>query len=379
MVKKIGILGSTGSIGTKALKIAQHLPDQLKVTALAARCNVDLLEQQARLFRPEVVALWDKDKALELQKRLPNMEVLAGEEGIDALAIHGCFDLLLVAINSAAAIQPTLRAIEAEKAIALASKEVLVSAGQLIVERSKELGISLIPVDSEHTALFQCLKGDKRADVYRMILTASGGPFREKKIEELAAVRIKDALAHPNYQMGAKVTIDSSTLMNKGLEMIEAHHLYEVPVDQIEVVIHPEQYIHCMVEFVDGSIIAQLSEPDMLLPIQYALTYPQRHSSPLPPFDFQRMQRWNFAPADTDRFRCLALAYAAAREGGSMPCFMNAANEQLVSRFLEGEISWLSIGQKLETLMQHHSAIHTLSLEAILAVDAMARELAIGI
>ena len=379
MVKKIGILGSTGSIGTKALAIARHLPDQLKVTAIAARSNIDLLEEQAREFQPEVVAVWEKDKALELQKRLPSIPVLAGAEGMDALSVHECVDTLLVSINGAVAIEPTLKAIEARKAIALASKEVLVSAGKLVVERAKALDVSLVPVDSEHTALFQCLKGEKRADVGRLILTASGGPFREKKASEFASISIEEALSHPNYTMGAKVTIDSSTLMNKGLEMIEAHHLYEVDVDQIEVVVHPEQYIHSMVEFVDGSIMAQLSEPDMLLPIQYALTYPERTTSPLPSFDFQRALTWNFSPADTDRFRCLALAYAAAREGGSMPCFMSAANEQLVSRFLEGEISWLSIGQKLESLMEQHSTIHTLSLEALLAVDAMAREQAIGI
>jgi 1-deoxy-D-xylulose-5-phosphate reductoisomerase len=379
MVIKIGILGSTGSIGTKALAIARHLPHELKVTAIAARSNIDLLEEQAREFQPEVVAVWDMDKALELQKRLPGLPVLAGAEGMGALAVHDGVDTLLVSINGAAAIEPTLKAIEARKSIALASKEVLVSAGKLVVERANELGVSLVPVDSEHTALFQCLKGEKRADVGRMILTASGGPFREKKASEFASIGIKEALAHPNYTMGAKVTIDSSTLMNKGLEMIEAHHLYGVDVDQIEVVIHPEQYIHSMVEFVDGSIMAQLSEPDMLLPIQYALTYPKRSASPLPPFDFQRALTWNFAPADTDRFRCLALAYAAAREGGSMPCFMSAANEELVSRFLEGEISWLSIGQKLESLMEQHSTIHTLSLEALLAVDRLAREQAIGI
>ncbi|NGX45933.1 MAG: 1-deoxy-D-xylulose 5-phosphate reductoisomerase [Chlamydiae bacterium] len=379
MIKKIGILGSTGSIGTKALAIARHLPDQLKVTAIAAKSNIDLLEEQAREFQPEVVAVWEKDKALELQKRLPSIPVLAGAEGMDALAVHECVDTLLVSINGAVAIEPTLKAIEARKAIALASKEVLVSAGKLVVERAKALDVSLVPVDSEHTALFQCLKGEKRADVGRLILTASGGPFREKKASEFASIGIEEALSHPNYTMGAKVTIDSSTLMNKGLEMIEAHHLYEVDVDQIEVVVHPEQYIHSMVEFVDGSIMAQLSEPDMLLPIQYALTYPERSSSALPPFDFQRALTWNFSPADTDRFRCLALAYAAAREGGSMPCFMSAANEQLVSRFLEGEISWLSIGQKLESLMEQHSTIHTLSLEALLAVDSMAREQAIGI
>lgn len=373
MAKRIGILGSTGSIGQKALIVAQHLPDELTVTALAAKSNIDLLEQQAKLFSPKVVAVWDEKKALELQKRIPRIPVLSGQEGICAISTHSDVDLLLSSIYGFEGVLPTLLALEAGKQVALANKEALVAGGILVTEASRKGGASLIPVDSEHTALFQCLVGEDRSTARRMILTASGGPFRTYSAEQLSRVGITDALKHPNYKMGAKVTIDSSTLMNKGLELIEAHFLYNMPIDQIEVVVHPEQVIHSMVEFCDGSIMAQMGEPDMLIPVQYALTYPERKRGILPPFDFTKFPALHFYPADTDRFRCLSLAYSSLRSGGSMPCFLNAANEVLVHRFLSKEIGWLDIGRKLEKLMEGHSVIQPKTYDDLVAIDGLAR------
>lgn len=373
-MKRIGILGSTGSVGKNALQIVRHLKEELSVTALAARTNSDLLLAQAREFHPKIVALWDKKRALELAKKLPGIEVLAGSEGIAAFAAEGPFDLLLSAIAGAEGIVPTLRALEQGITVALANKEALVAAGSLVMELVRKKKSNLIPVDSEHTALFQCLKGEPSSAVHRIILTASGGPFREHTLQQLGLVTIEEALCHPNYRMGPKVTIDSSTLMNKGLEMIEAHHLYGIAPSQIEVVVHPEQVIHSFVEFVDGSILAQLSEPDMLLPIQYALTYPRRLKSPLSFFDFQKYQKFEFCSVDRTRFRCLDLAYHALKIGGSMPCYMNAANEALVSRFLDKEIEWMEIGEKLDHLMQNHQVEYFLSLEKVLSIDAQARQ-----
>jgi len=379
MTKKIAVLGSTGSIGENALKVAAHFPDQFQVTALAAKSNIDLLEKQASLFKPEVVAVWDEEKALELQKRLPKIPVLAGQEGVIAVAIHDSSDLLLSAISGFEGVLPTLRAIETKKNIALANKEVLVAAGKLVMELCAKNEVDLIPVDSEHTALFQCLKGEKKGDVGRIILTASGGPFREYSRERLENVDIKQALTHPNYHMGAKVTIDSSTLMNKGLEMIEAHFLYGISTSSIEILVHPEQIIHCMVEFLDGSILAQMSEPDMLIPIQYALTYPERRKGMIEPLDFSKCSALHFSTPDTDKFRCLDLAYASLEEGGSMPCFMNAANETLVQRFLKQEIKWLEIGHKLENLMEKHQVATPQNFEELHNIDKEARKLALSI
>lgn len=375
-MKKIGILGSTGSVGKKALQVIQHLSNELRVVTLAAKSNIDLLEIQAKMFSPELVAVWDENQAIKLQKRLPHIPVLGGEEGVIAVATHSSVDLLLSAISGFSGILPTLRALEAKKNIALANKEVLVAAGELVIEQVKKNHIHLIPVDSEHTALFQCIQGEKKTDIRKMVLTASGGPFREYSHEMLKTVNIHQALSHPNYKMGSKVTIDSSTLMNKGLELIEAYYLYDVPIDKIEVVVHQEQVIHSFVEFIDGSILAQLCEPDMFIPIQYALTYPERKPGILPPFDFVKYSTLHFSKADTDRFRCLALAYHALREGGSMPCFMNAANEVLVGRFLQNEIGWLEIGQKLERLMHQYQVEKTNDFAHLMNVDAEARDLA---
>lgn len=375
-MKRIGILGSTGSIGKGALQVIQHLKENFQVTALAAKSNIDLLEAQAKIFCPEIVAVWDKEKARELQKRLPAIPVLGGEEGVVAVATHSSVDLLLSAISGFEGVLPTLKALEAKKPIALANKEALVAAGKLVLELAEANGVEIIPVDSEHTAILQCLKGENRKDVRRIILTASGGPFREFTLGQLAHIDVGAALAHPNYRMGEKVTIDSSTMMNKGLEMIEAHYLYGTAVEQIEVVIHKEQVIHSMVEFIDGSIMAQMGEPDMLIPIQVALTHPERKKGILKPYDFTKGQTLNFAPWDRDKYLCLELAYLSLREGGSMPCFMNGANEVLVERFLRKEIGWLEISQKLATLMEDHRVAIPKKYEDLASIDDEARQLA---
>lgn len=377
MLKKVAILGSTGSIGKNALKVAANLKERIKVVALAARSNIELLEEQAREFSPQVIAVFDKEKALLLQKRLPHIQVLGGMEGLCEAAAWADVDTVVSAFVGAAGILPTAAAIEAGKRIALANKEVLVAAGAYIVPLAKKHGVALIPVDSEHNAIFQCLNHEEPESVRRLILTSSGGPFRGWTPEQLKEVTLEKALKHPNFAMGAKITIDSSTLMNKGLEVIEAYWLFGVNLDQIEVLIHPQQKIHSMLEFIDGSILAQMSEPDMLLPIQYAITYPERCQGMLEPYDFVRNNRLDFLQPDRSTFRCLDLAYEAIKEGGTLPCFMNAVNEVLVGKFLNREIGWSDISTKLEALMASHQTSHNLDLASILAVDQLAREQAL--
>lgn len=338
-MRQLAILGSTGSIGRNCLAVARHLgKEQVSVVALAAGHNIDLLEQQVQEFNPQLVAVYDPEQARELQRRLPNTTIIAGMEGLDAVAVHEQANLVISAISGAIGLRPTLSAIKAGKNIGFANKEVLVSGGELVMSLVRKHGIELIPIDSELTAIFQCLKGESSKTVQRILITASGGPFRNFTDEQLDTVTIDHALNHPNYRMGPKVTIDSSTLMNKGLEMIEAHWLFQVPLDKIEIVVHPQQIIHGMVEFTDNSMLAHMCDPDMLVPIQYAITYPKRYEGSLPPFDFLRNNTLQFAIPDMSKFRCLKLAYEAARSGGSFPCFMNAANEILVHRFLKQEI-----------------------------------------
>lgn len=378
-MKVLAILGSTGSIGQNCLAVAKHLgKDFVRVGALAARDNIDLLEQQAKEFLPKLVAVYDLEKAHELQRRLPNTIVLGGMEGLEAVAVYNEANLIISAISGAIGLVPTIAAIKAGKNIGFANKEVLVSGGELVMSLVKKHGIDLIPIDSELTAIFQCLKNEPSKVVQRILITASGGPFRNHTSEQLNNVTVEHALNHPNYRMGPKVTIDSSTLMNKGLEMIEAHWLFQVSLDKIEIVVHPQQIVHGMVEFIDNSILAQMCNPDMLVPIQYAITYPQRLGGSLPPFDFLKNSTLQFSLPDLDRFRCLKLAYEAVRSGGSSPCYMNAANEILVHRFLNKEIAWKDIANNLEKLMQRHSAKPICSLQDILAVDQMAREEAKG-
>lgn len=373
MSKKITILGSTGSIGTSTLQVIDHLGDEYQVSALVAHANIDVLEGQIRKYRPSCVAVYDEKAAKKLKERLPAQKILQGPEGVVEAAAYSESDIVISAIAGTLGLAPTIAAIKAGKTIALANKEALVSGGSYVVELAQSKGVSLIPVDSEHSALFQCLQGNRHQDVRRLILTASGGPFRSHSLEQLQAITPEQALKHPNWSMGPKVTIDSSTLMNKGLELIEAYWLFKVPLERIEVVIHPQSVIHSMVEYCDGSILAQMSEPSMLVPIQYALTYPARQEGILKPFDFIRYQKLEFSYPDFSKFRALALAIEAIKKGQSYSCFMNAANEVLVGRFLKGDFGWLQIAEKLETLMDRHAPQPLHSLEEILTVDNMAR------
>lgn len=374
-MKKISILGSTGSIGSSTLKAALHLgPEEIKVSALAAHSNIDSLEKQINVHNPELVAVYDKQKALELQKRLPHIEVLGGMEGIEAVAAYSGSDMVISAISGTLGLLPTYRAIEHGKTVGLANKEALVSGGALLTRLAKEKNVAIIPLDSEHNAIFQCLKQEKLSQVCRLILTASGGPFRLYSMDDLKQVTVEKALKHPTWNMGPKNTIDSSTLMNKGLEIIEAHWLFNIPVEQIEVVVHPQSIIHSMVEFVDNSILAQLSQPSMIIPIQYALTYPERKSGLFPKFDFTQYSKLEFCSPDFEKFLCLALAYKALKAGDSYPGYMNAANEALVKQFIERKISWLEIGTKLERLMDQHQPMTLKSIDDVLALDIIARE-----
>lgn len=379
MRKKIALLGSTGSIGTSALQVARHLSENLEIVALAAKSNIDLLEKQAREFTPQLIAVYEPLAARDLQRRLPHIPVLAGMDGLKAVASFVEADYALLAMTGSVGLVPAIAAIQARKQIGLANKETLVCAGELVSGMARKYNVQLIPVDSEHCALFQCLQGEKTQSVRRLILTASGGPFRNKTDAELERVTMEEAMAHPNYRMGPKVTVDSSTLFNKGLEMIEARWLYDIDPHRIEAVIHPQQQIHSCVEFIDGSILAQMSEPDMLLPIQYALTYPERKPGLMPPYDFLKNGTFTFFPPDKDKFRCLRLAIESLKAGKSYSCFLNAANEVLVDRFLKGHISWIEIGVKLEKLISSHQPQNLLTLEAILEVDGLAREKASGV
>lgn len=372
-MKRIAILGSTGSIGRNALEVVRHLKSRFQVVALAARENIDLLEQQALEFQPTLIAVFHPDKAYELQKRLPHHTVLAGMEGLRAVAAYEKAEMVISAIVGTLGLQPTIEAIVAGKQIGLANKEALVSGGALVMQLVKKHGVQLIPIDSEHSAIFQCLNGEKHSTIRRLVITSSGGPFRTWTDEQLEKITVAQALKHPTWNMGPKITIDSSTLMNKGLEVIEAYWLFNVELDKIEVVIHPQSIIHSLVEFNDYTLLAQMGVPTMIVPIQYAMTYPERCPGMLEPFDFAANGKLEFA-IPNKKFRCLTLAYEAIRQGGSLPCYMNAANEVLVQRFLAGEISWCDISLQLEHLMSQHSIQAVDNLESILAVDAQARE-----
>ncbi len=371
-MKKLIILGSTGSIGLSTLDIVDHLKNDFTVVALAARSNINELEKQIRKYHPKLVAVFDPKQAMELKKRVSGVEIVSGMEGLNQAASFSEGDMVVSAISGTMGLEPTYHALKAGKKIALANKEVLISGGSFIMSQAADGQI--MTVDSEHSALFQCLVGEKKEEVRRLILTASGGPFRNKSYQELEQVTVNCALNHPTWSMGPKITIDSSTLMNKGLEVIEAYHLFGI--SEIDVVIHPQSVIHSMVEFKDGSIKAQMSEPDMKLPIQYALTYPERKEGLLKPFDFTKFSKLEFFPPDTVKFKCLKLAFDALEEGDSFPGTLNAANEVLVERFLKEEISWIDIGNKLESLLARHNKCAITDLYAIKAVDESARELA---
>lgn len=366
-------MGSTGSIGTRTLQVVSHLEDELEIVALAAKSNVELLFQQAVRYRPKIIACFEEEKALALRKKLPHIPIVSGVEGLSEIACFSEADFVMLAMSGSMGLLPAISAIKAQKQIGLANKEVMISAGELIANLAREKKVQILPVDSEHSTLFQCLLNEDRKKVRRLILTASGGPFREKSEEELKRVGLQEAMTHPNFSMGAKVTIDSSTLMNKGLEMIEARWLFDIEPERIEAIIHPEQRVHSFVEFIDGSMKALFSEPDMLFPIQYALTYPIRKQGILPPYDFQKNRTLSFYPPDPKKFLCLQLAIESMRLGKSYPCFLNAANEVLVEKFLRKEISWIEIGQKLEKLISSHDPQNLLTLEATIEIDLAAR------
>ena len=369
-MKKIAILGSTGSIGTQTLEIVRTNGD-LEVTALAAGNNIDLLEQQVREFRPKLAAVWKEERAAELKSRVRDMdiEIVSGMDGLLSVAAVPESEILVTAIVGMIGILPTIEAIKAGKDIALANKETLVTAGHIIMPLAKERGVSILPVDSEHSAIFQSLQGGQRKALHKILLTASGGPFRGKKREELKNIQVEDALKHPNWEMGRKITIDSSTMVNKGLEVIEAKWLFGVTVDQIQVVVQPQSIIHSMVEYEDGAVIAQLGTPDMKLPIQYALYYPERRYLPGDRLDFAALQQITFEKPDMETFYGLKLAYEAGRRGGSLPTVLNAANERAVAMFLDRKIGYLQIPEIIQACMENHKNIENPTVEEILKTE----------
>ncbi len=369
-MKHVAIIGSTGSIGTQTLEIARWNQD-IKICALSAGRNIDLLEKQAREFRPEIVGLWDEKLAEELKDRLKDMDirVVSGMDGLIEIAEYKTSDILVTAIVGMIGIRPTVAAIKAGKDIALANKETLVTAGHIIMPLAKEKGVSILPVDSEHSAIFQSLQGNTHDSIEKILLTASGGPFRGKNREFLKHVKLEDALKHPNWSMGRKITIDSATMVNKGLEVIEAKWLFDVAPENIQVVIQPQSIIHSMVEYKDGAVIAQLGTPDMKLPIQYALFYPERRYMPGDRLDFTKLSSIVIETPDMDTFLGLRYAYEAIGIGGSMPTVFNAANEYAVKQFLDRKIDFLDIYDIIRASMDHHKLIENPDIDEILATE----------
>jgi len=369
-IKKIAILGSTGSIGTQTLEIVRANPD-LQVLALSAGGNVDLLEKQIREFKPVLAGVWSEEGAADLRSRVADLpvKIVSGIDGLLEVATLDAVEVLVTAIVGMIGIRPTIAAIEAGKDIALANKETLVCAGHIIMPLAEKCGVSILPVDSEHSAIFQSLNGEPADKIEKILLTASGGPFRGKTREELAGMQVEDALKHPNWSMGRKITIDSSTLVNKGLEVMEAKWLFGVDLDRIEVVVHPQSIIHSAVQFVDGAIMAQLGAPDMKLPIQYALYYPDRRPMDGKRVNFFELGQMTFEKPNTEVFTGLALAYEAAKTGGSLPTVYNAANEKAVELFLNKKISYLQITELIEACMKAHRVIENPSVEEILTSE----------
>ena len=370
-MKKIAILGSTGSIGTQTLEVVRENGD-IEVQGIAAGSNIRLLEKQIREFHPRIAAVWSKEKAGELKACISDTDtkVVSGMDGLLEVSTLGDTEILVTAIVGMIGIRPTIEGIKAGKDIALANKETLVTAGHIIMPLARENRVSILPVDSEHSAIFQSLQGNEQKALHKILLTASGGPFRGKKEEELLNIRVEDALKHPNWAMGQKITIDSSTMVNKGLEVIEAKWLFGVDVDQVQVVVQPQSIIHSMVEYVDGAIMAQLGTPDMKLPIQYALYYPKRRFLPGERIDFWSLGKLDFEKPDMDTFYGLKLAYDAGRKGGTLPTVFNAANELAVRQFLNREIKYLEIVEIIEDCMQAHKNIDNPSLQEILDAEA---------
>ncbi|WP_369903014.1 1-deoxy-D-xylulose-5-phosphate reductoisomerase [Bacillus manliponensis] len=373
-MKNISLLGASGSIGTQTLDVLRAHQDQFRLVAFSVGRNIDFAVKVIEEFSPDLVSVQQEDDVVKLQAVSGNTKVVYGSEGLLAVALHAKAEVVVNAVVGSVGLLPTLRAIEAKKTIAIANKETLVTAGHLVMEAASQHGVPLLPVDSEHSAIFQCLNGEKQSQIDRLILTASGGSFRDKTREELHHVTVEDALRHPNWSMGSKITIDSATMMNKGLEVIEAHWLFNIPYEKIDVVLHKESIIHSMVEFQDSSVMAQLGSPDMRVPIQYALTYPDRftlsNSKPLNLWEFETL---HFEKMDMDRFRCLRFAYEAGKTGGSMPTVMNAANEAAVEAFLQRKIGFLAVEDLIEKAMHHHNVISRPSLENIQEIDVATR------
>lgn len=378
--KLISILGSTGSIGTQTLSIAREYKN-IQVKAITANSNIELLEEQAREFKPELVAVADEEKAKDLKIRLADtgIKVVSGKQGLIEAAVYPSVDTVVTAVVGISGLEPTIEAIKAGKDIALANKETLVTGGHIVTALAKEKNISILPVDSEHSAIFQSLMGNNQKEIKRILLTASGGPFYGKKRSELTNIRPEDALKHPNWNMGAKVTIDSSTLVNKGLEVIEAKWLFDIDIDKIKVLIHRQSIVHSMVEYVDNGIIAQLGAPDMRLPIQFALTYPNRLPMKENELDFAKFNQLTFDEPDTETFFALELAKKAGREGGSLPTVFNSADEAAVELFLKGKLSYMGISDAIQKAMEDIKNIQNPTLEQILQTDKLARELVYSI
>lgn len=372
-MKKIAILGSTGSIGTQTLDIIEQNPDKFTAAVLSCGTNIELLGKQIEKHKPALAVVSNEDDAVKMEKKYPHTEFLYGMEGLVAAAAKTDCDMVLNSLIGMMGLMPTYYAIKAGKDIALANKETLVAGGEVVMNAVKEKKIRLLPVDSEHSAIFQALQGNDVQDINRIILTASGGPFRGYSLDRLAGVTVSQALSHPNWKMGNKITIDSATMMNKGLEVIEARWLFDVQPEKIEVVIHPQSIIHSMVEYIDHSIIAQLGVPDMRVPISYALTYPERIENRINGVNFFETGSLTFEKPDTDTFKCLSFACEAARAGGSYPVVLNAANEVMVQQFLKGGISFLDIQNTIEKVLQSHKPVYDLDLEGILEIDRNVR------
>ncbi len=375
-MKKVAILGSTGSIGTQTLEVARENGD-LQITALAAGGNVDLMEKQIREFHPALAAMWTEEKAKELRDRVKDLpvKVVSGMDGLLEVATDPASEILVTAIVGMIGIRPTIAAMKAGKDIALANKETLVTAGHIIMPLAEECHVKILPVDSEHSAIFQCLNGEHKEQLKKILLTASGGPFRGRKKEDLKNVQVEDALKHPNWSMGRKITIDSATLVNKGLEMMEARWLFGVEPKDIQIVVQPKSIIHSMVEFVDGAVIAQLGTPDMKLPIQYALYYPNRRHLPGDRLDFWTLNQITFEKPDMENFPGLKLAFDAAAAGGTMPTVYNAANERAVAKFLDRKIGFLDIPEIIGSCMEQHKVTANPTVEQILETEAATYEL----
>ena len=382
MSKKIAILGSTGSIGLSTLEVVKKLKPAFEIVGITANTKVDELAAQVRSIKPKMAAIMDESLYPRLKKLTAGTKtrLLAGVEGVEAVAAESGVSLVLSAIVGAAGLRPTLKAIEKGKDIALANKETLVMAGEVVAKAAKKSGSKILPVDSEHCAVFQCLAGSNRGeDVHKILLTASGGPFRGLPRGKFRQITLKQALRHPTWRMGPKITIDSATLMNKGLEVIEAHYLFHTPYDKIDIVIHPESIIHSMVEYIDGSVMAQLGTTDMQIPIQYAMTYPKRSQAPVKRLDLAGIGKLHFEKPDRQKFPCLDLAYAAGRKGGTAPAVLNAANEVAVALFLKGKISFIQIPQIIAKVLGKHRPLTNTNLDGILTADRWAREEALSI